>query len=62
MRLFVSYEVSPFTAGGVGTYFDHVLNISRRDRVDIGILFGLPQSQVDPIRSTINSQMGHEDL
>jgi glycosyltransferase involved in cell wall biosynthesis len=61
MRLFVSYEVSPFTAGGVGTYFDHVLNISRRDRVDIGILFGLPQSQVDPIRSAINSQMGQAD-
>lgn len=57
MKLFVTYELSPFTAGGTGTYLNHVLKILSGKSIETAILFGLPKVQVDLFKTQLTDRM-----
>ena len=57
MKLFVTYELSPFTAGGTGTYLNHVLKILSEKGIETAVLFGLSKPQVDQFRAELSERV-----
>ena len=60
MYLYVTYELSPHTKGGVGTYMQHIVREACRTGTKIALLFGIGRENVDRIRSEFITQ-GYAD-
>jgi glycosyltransferase involved in cell wall biosynthesis len=56
MYLYVTYELSPFTKGGVGTYMQHIVEEALRTKKKVALLFGISQQTVNRIRDSYASR------
>ena len=56
-KLFVSYELSPFTSGGMGTYLHNVLRIASAEGVKTCVLLGLPIAEVEKIKANLTARI-----